>query len=152
MSRTTGIILVCCIFGAMGAGGVIYALTTFPFGTLAQPGPGFYSALIAGMILVTALACIVETMVERSDALVDWPNVVEGVRSFGLIASLAIAALAMLVIGFLFAAIAIVFAILSLLEPHRLVRNLVASVVVGVATNYLFVGLLDIHLPRGWIG
>ena len=142
-------LVVCAIFLLVGCGGFIEAVTEFPFGSLAEPGPGFYSALVSALIAVTAVGCGLEVLADRTGDVIEWPSVQTAWRPIGLVAALVLAVFSLPLVGYLVVVVLLTFAIETLISARQWVRNAIFAVAFGVGTYYTFVTLLQVPLPRG---
>lgn len=96
----------------------------------------------------------VALMLARSHATADleWPDFAGWTRILGVIGALAFMALAIPYLGFAIASLVTMIILLRTVEPGSWLSTLVLAVVSVAATLALFVGLLDLQLPRGPLG
>jgi Tripartite tricarboxylate transporter TctB family len=124
---------------------VAIAARTYPFGTVAEPGPGFVpfalGVLLAALGLVIALGA-------RSGGAVQAPSFRDP-HVFVILGVLAIAALAMERVGFRLTVAAMLLFLLGVVERRPLWAVLAVAFVVAFGAFYLVNDVLRVPLPLG---
>jgi hypothetical protein len=123
---------------------------TYPRGTLAQPGPGIYTLLIGGLLVVAALGTVVQSLLaSRAGPLlpIEWPTLDGRVR----IAGIFVAAFAYLLlvghVGHLIAAFLTCALVLRSQGETRWTWVGGWSAALSVASYYAFIVLLGVRMP-----
>jgi putative tricarboxylic transport membrane protein len=127
----------------------LFEALRFPRGTLAQPGPGFYSVLIGVLMMVAGLAVAIESAVGPVLKEVEWPSGRARWRVVAIVAVCLAYVVLLPSVGHVILAPALVFAILHILELASWPLKAALALVVGVGSYFLFVVLLGVQLPLG---
>ena len=150
MTQARAVLVIAVIAACVGGFAFIDAVTSFPFGTMAHPGPGFYSTVVSAAFVVTAIGAAVEALAfGESLPPVDWPDAAAAWRPLGLMATVIIGSWLLSRVGYRAAMPLMMLVILSMMDAGRWIRNVILAVVLGVGSYYLFVVLLKTPLPRG---
>lgn len=121
--------------------------TTFPRGTMAQPGPGVYSILLGCLIVVTAVGTSVEgglALKGGRDVEVQWPAVDGWLRIAGLLAGAATYLLLLGQIGHLLASFAACLVIIRAQGYASWPKAVLWAAGTAAATYLVFVKVLAI--------
>lgn len=130
----------------VGAAAVTLSLRiglTGPYG----PDSGLFPFISGGLVCAGGIAL----MLTRSHAVsvLEWPDFAGWTRILGVIGALAFMAFAIPYLGFAVASLLTMIILLRTVEPGGWVSTLVLAGVSVAVTLALFVGLLDLQLPRG---
>ena len=127
---------------------VLYECRRLPFGTLAEPGPGAFPALIALALLVCSIAVALGR--ERTPlAHVRWT---EWRHAAGVLGTLAFMALALERLGYRITMFAALFVLAALVERKHWIAAVLFAGVFAAGTHFLFGTLLRVPLPAGPFG
>jgi putative tricarboxylic transport membrane protein len=138
----------------LSVGYLTVGVTTVKFGTLADPGPGFFPMVVGvvavlGSILAGVRYAIVapRTAEGRESNL---PFLRRPIVLLLIFLGVAAAFLATLeFVGFLISSAWFVAAMMLLAGDRKVTRIVITSVIVAAASDYLFVELLGVPLPYG---
>ena len=120
-----------------------------PFGDLSMPGAGFMPRLVAGLIVLFGAALILHAKDGPLFSAIAWDD---GRHALAVIATAAAAAAIYEWLGFILTMVAMMVALMVLLEKRNIVRAVLYSAGVAVATWIVFVHLLNSPLPGGVLG
>lgn len=140
------------LFGA----GIMWGAARLPFGTIRQPGAGAFPLAIglALMVLGAALALPRQTVpaVPAEDAGEGQPEPWGRTRVAAICAMIAVYVLILPAAGFLAATMVLMVALYAAgAERGFGLRPLIAGVLTAAAAYVLFVWLLAVPLPYGWL-
>lgn len=122
-----------------------------PLGSIAQPGPGFFPAAVGALLAVLSLLHLTAVCRGWCDAAEALPRGADRRRVLLVVGALVFFGAAVGALGYLISGIALsVVVLLSLGTPRVLAALLFAVIVVG-ASYYVFVSLLGVPLPKGWL-
>lgn len=135
------------------AGAVALAYTVlslqYSWGTMAQPGTGFYPFWVGVAFVASAAGVGWEALRDRPGELVQWPRGIPLVRVVGVIAISAGYMVLLVIAGHAIAAAVATLSLMTLMGVRRLLWTVPFAVVVGIATSFLFIDLLGVPLPSG---
>lgn len=121
----------------------------YPWGSVAQPGPGLYPALVGALVLLASLGVGIETASRRSGRHVDWP-VGPALRRLAAILGPTAGYVALLpYLGHPVAGTLLTLAVLHAMGLGRWPVKIGVAVAVGLGSHYVFAALLGVPLPVG---
>jgi len=132
------------------AAGALWASTAYPFGTLAEPGPGLVPMLFAGVLAVGAAALFAHGGAPHRLRAADFTDLP---ITLVIIALLAGAALALETAGYRATAGGLLFAFIGIVERRPLWLSLVLAAGFALASFYVLNDVLRVPLPVnrwGW--
>lgn len=125
----------------------------YPWGTLAQPGPGVFPFLVGALLLAGAVGTALEAMLRRARSEIEWPRGPAGWRVLTLVVLTCGYILLLPYLGHPIAGSLVTFGVLQIMGLPRWWLRAGLAVAVAVASHYLFAGLLGVPLPAGpWFG
>lgn len=137
--------------GVAAAVALAYTLLSLQYrwGTLAQPGSGFFPFWVGVLFIVAAAGVAWEALSERPAETIEWPRGVELARVVA-IAAIAIGyAVLLVLVGHAIAGASAAFAVMMVMGIRRWWLAAALAVAVGVGSAYLFTDLLGVPLPAG---
>jgi len=120
--------------------------STYPLGSLQEPGPGYTPLIIAIFLGVVGLLIAVRGASSPSVGETRWP---EGRRALVILAASAVATYALEAIGYRITIAALLIFFLGVLERRHPLSVATVSVGFSLITFYLIGILLRVPLPRG---
>jgi hypothetical protein len=134
----------------VGLGAVVIALSgDLPFGHMSMPGAGFMPVLIAVLLIVFGAALVLRAREGRLFSEIDWDD---GRHAAQVLAITIVAVSLYASLGFIITMIAMMVAILLVIERRNVLWAGIYSVAVVVATYGVFVHVLQSPLPGGILG
>lgn len=129
--------------------GYLLVASSYPIGTIGQPGPGVYPVVVGALFLLGAVGSAFQARAAPETEIEDWPRGAGARRIVALVAAMAIYALILRIVGHVIAGGLLAFAVMHVMEfGTRRVRAAVA-IAVAAASFVLFNVLLGVQLPRG---
>lgn len=131
---------------------VIFSTAGMTYWSEATPGPSFFPLWISGIGIVLAGVVIWLSWSDPRERELDWPDL-QGTIRVGLIylATWLVVASA-LYIGFLVSATLFCLVFLLGLMRAKLLPSLITTIIIIAILRILFVGVLDLQLPKGPLG
>jgi hypothetical protein len=127
---------------------------TFPFGTLAEPGPALVPVACGAVLAALGAAVLMGS--RRAHPRPGGPGALPGppasLRMVTTCAAVAGAALALERAGFTATLFGLVFVLMWAVAGHRCMMAAAYAVVTAAACLVVFRLLLGVELPRGWLG
>ena len=120
--------------------------STYPLGSLQEPGPGYTPLIIAIFLAVVGLLIAVRGGSSPTLGETRWP---EGRRALVILAACAVATYALEAIGYRITIAALLIFFLGVLERRHPLHVATVSVGFSLLTYYLIGVLLRVPLPRG---
>ena len=120
--------------------------STYPLGSLQEPGPGYTPLIIAIFLGVTGLLIAVRGASSPTVGETPWP---EGRRAIVILAACAVATYALEAIGYRITIAALLIFFLGVLERRHPLNVATVSVGFSLLSYYLIGVLLRVPLPRG---
>jgi putative tricarboxylic transport membrane protein len=127
---------------------VLYECRRMPFGTLAEPGPGAFPALIALALLVCSIAVALGRD-RTAFAQIEWT---EWRHAAAVLGTCAFMALGLERLGYRITMFAALFVLAGVVERKGWLRALVFAGAFAAGTHYLFGTLLRVPLPVNIFG
>jgi hypothetical protein len=126
---------------------VVFAMSgDLPFGRISAPGAGMMPKLVAGLMMIFALAIILGGAASRPFADIDWSDRWHAIL---LVAITAVAVVLYQKLGFLITMAALVFTLLVVVERRRLLPSGLYAVGLTVFSYWLFGKALKAPLEHG---
>ena len=121
----------------------------YAWGTMAQPGTGFYPFWVGVAFIASAVGVGWEAVKERPAEPVQWPGGVPLVRVIGVVGISAAYMVLLVMAGHALAGGVATWAFMRLMGVRHLLWTTLFAIVVGLATAFLFIDLLGVPLPSG---
>lgn len=138
--------------GSVLAIGYLIAGQEYPWGKMAEPGPGVYPLAVGILMLASAVGLGLEARVRRLRLETPWPTAAQGRRVLAVLASSLAYALLLPYLGHLFMGTLVSLVVLRVMGMARWSLSIGLAVAAGLGSYYLFGRILDVPLPVGiWI-
>ena len=136
------------------AGGAFILLAAFvivesrklPFGSLSDPGPGYWPVVLAVALAVFGLAVIVLGAASPRLAASEWTG---SRKAIAILGACGFVALALDRLGYRLTIVAVVVFLLGIIERKHPLLVATAAIALSFGTHYLIDHLLNVPLPRG---
>lgn len=123
----------------------------YRWGTMAQPGTGFFPFWVGVLLLAASLGVAYEAVTERPADIVEWPGRAGIVR----VSSVAVVAVGysilLVMIGHGIAASVAAWALMTVMGERRWWITVPIALFVGFGSAYLFADVLGVPLPPGMV-
>ena len=141
--RELVVAVVALAFGAMAA----YESTKLPFGTVHNPGPGFFPWWTSAVIVLLALILLVQSLTSRSSTAQEAPGRIAKVAA--LLVVLAAYIFLLDPVGYPLCTFLLVLFMLRVTDPQRWVVALGMAAITAVGSYIVFAIWLSVPLPPG---
>lgn len=131
------------------AAGVLWQCRRLPVGSLAEPGPAAWPALLAVLLGSLAVAIFATGRASPSESRIAWS---EGRHAAALLAAAGFAALSLETLGFRLTVLAVLLFLIGVVERRRALPTVAVSVGLSFGTHLVFAQWLKVPLPRGLFG
>jgi hypothetical protein len=147
--------------GAILVVGLVYLATAIqmPRGSIAYPGPGFYPSVVGVFLVLTAAVCFgiaLSQARKNRSAAAPAPEARNtkriGTPTIQLLALLVFYAGSLPYLGFLLAIAVFLLLSMRIFGYQNWARSIVIAILVAGASYMVFVHLLSVPLPRGFLG
>ena len=141
--RELVVAVVALAFGAMA----VYESTKLPFGTVHNPGPGFFPWWTSAVIVLLALILLAQSLTSRSSNAQEVPGRIAKVAA--LLVVLAAYIFLLDPVGYPLCTFLLVLFMLRVTDPQRWVVALGMAAITAVGSYVVFAIWLSVPLPRG---
>lgn len=121
----------------------------YPLGTLAQPGPGLYPALIGALVVVGGLGTALEARHLPAGVACGWPRGPALRRVLALIAAAFAYVVVLPYVGHVIAAAPVTLTIMRVMGLRSWPKGMGLTLAMALGSYYLFAILLRVPLPGG---
>jgi putative tricarboxylic transport membrane protein len=128
------------------AGFVIFESRKLPFGSMSDPGPGYWPVVLAVALAAFGLAVILLGTASPRLAASEWSG---SRKAIAILGACAFVALALDRLGYRLTMVAVVVFLLGVVERKHPLLVATAAVALSFGTHYLIDHLLNVPLPRG---
>jgi hypothetical protein len=130
------------LLALIGAGIAIFSYANYPIGTISRMGAGMFPAMLGIGLTVVSIAMIIKSLSSGREEI--HINVRAGST---ILASLVLFAVIVPLFGILPALLALIILSSWAVPDRRIVPTLIFAVVVTIAIAFLFVYVMNLHLP-----
>lgn len=143
------------IFGTLGlaiSAYVFFTASKFPMTPGANVGPGYYPMLLAAGLAALSAGLLIRSLLKMDNESFEKLDIKspEIRRSFIALVATVLYALGMQFLGFIFASILYLFALMFLLRNRAYVKMSLVSIGVSVSVYFIFSRVLNLTLPLGF--
>jgi putative tricarboxylic transport membrane protein len=125
---------------------VLFEARRMPFGTMSEPGPGAFPALLALTLLVCSVAVVLGSGDDTRLAAIQWPELRHAAAVLG---TLSFMALALERLGYRITIFTALFVLVAVIERKGWLAGAIFAGVFSLGTHFLFGTLLRVTLPGG---
>ncbi len=141
--RDAAVAAMALVFGAAAA----YESSKLPFGTVHNPGPGFFPWWTSAVIVLLALILLVQTLTSRSRTAREGPGRIAKVAA--LLVALSVYTFLLDPLGYPLCTFLLVLFMLRATDPQRWAVALSMAAITAVGSYIVFAIWLSVPLPRG---
>lgn len=139
-------------FAAAGVGYTAMSVNTLEPGSLSEPGAGLFPLAIGPLLALSGLGFALERPAPDASPDIGLPRGATGRKALALLAMLAAYMALLQTLGSLVGSVLLAFGAMWLLAPRRsVVRIALYAIVMAVACHVVFVRLLQVPMPRGFL-
>ncbi len=142
------------ILGGGGILGLAYLAGAlgYPWGSMAQPGPGLYPFVVGILIVISALGAGLEARVRRLRVRAVWPKGRDRWRVLAVLGSSLAYLLLLPYLGHAFNGTLVALVVLHFTGLRRWTLKIGLALGIGLGSYYLFSSVLNVPLPAGiWL-
>jgi hypothetical protein len=137
-------------FGVVLAALYLVEARRYSWGTIAQPGPGLYPALVGVLLVLGSVGTALEAMLRPTGGHVDWPAGRARWRLMAILLPSLGYVLLLRYLGHPVAGTLLTLAVLHAMGMRRWPVKIVIALAVGLVSDYVFAVVLGVPLPAGF--
>ncbi len=124
----------------------------YPMGTMEQPGPGRYPVLVGALLIIASIGSLAHNLWKPATGTLSLPKGRNLVRVLTIIAGTFAYVVLLPYTGHLIAAVVTVFIVLQTMGLSSWLWKIGFTVLIALGSYYLFDVILNVPLPRGFLG